>query len=76
MSRWTPCKRTEFIRKLRVLGFSEPVHGTRHAFMRFANHRQTIPSNKEFSVAQVRMLVRQVGTILERTVSEGEWESL
>ena len=44
--------------------------------MTFGGHRQTIPTNAEFSVPQVRMLVRQVEAILGRSVSLDEWESL
>jgi len=33
VSRWTPCKRGDFIRKLRRLGFEGPSTGTRHQFM-------------------------------------------
>ena len=39
MSRWTPCKRSDFIRKLRRLGFDEPFAGSRHQFMVFTQSR-------------------------------------
>ena len=48
MSRWSPCKRREFVRRLRALGFDGPLSGTRHQFMTFGSHRLTIPSNEEF----------------------------
>lgn len=48
MSRWSPCKRHEFIRRLRKLGFEGPFSGTKHQFMIFQNNRLNIPSNKEF----------------------------
>jgi hypothetical protein len=38
--------------------------------------RQTIPSNSEFSVPQVRMLLRQLEAILCRRIELVEWESL
>lgn len=53
MSRWTPCKRREFIRRLRVLGFEGPFSGTRHQFLTYQLHRLTIPSNEEYSVPQL-----------------------
>ena len=53
MSRWTPCKRREFIRRLRALGFEGPYTGTRHYFMVFRQHRLAIPSNDEYSVPQL-----------------------
>ena len=33
MSQWTPCKRRDFIRRLRKIGFEGPYSGTRHQFM-------------------------------------------
>ncbi len=71
-----PLKRRDFIRKLRALRFQGPYSGTRHQFMISGQHRQTIPSNSEYSVPQIRMLVRQVESILARRVSVDEWNSL
>ena len=76
MAAWRPIKRREFIRKLRALGFAGPFSGTRHQFMILGQHRQTIPTNSEFSVPQVRMLLRQVEAILGRAVLVDEWDSL
>ena len=50
MARWAPCKRIDFIRKLRALGFSQPEPGGRHFYMRYGEHTMTIPNNPEFSV--------------------------
>jgi hypothetical protein len=76
MAAWRPLKRREFVRKLRALGFDGPFSGTRHQFMILGQNRQTIPSNSEFSVPQVRMLLRQVESILECKLSLDEWNSL
>ncbi len=76
MSRWTPCKRREFIRRLRVLGFEGPFSGTRHQFLTYQQHRLTIPSNEEYSVPQLRMLLREVESILGREISLEEWNGL
>ena len=76
MAAWRPLKRRDFIRKLRGLNFDGPFSGTRHQFMILGQHRQTIPSNSEFSVPQIRMLVRQVEYILGRSISLDEWDSL
>ena len=76
MAGWRPLKRRDFIRKLRAVGFAGPYSGTRHQFMTFGSHRQTIPTNSEYSVPQVRMLVRQVEAITERKISPKDWESL
>ncbi|HAV62120.1 MAG TPA: hypothetical protein DCY13_07120 [Verrucomicrobiales bacterium] len=61
---------------MRILGFEGPFSGTRHEFMVFGEHRQTVPSNTEFSVPQLKMLLRQVGLILGRKVDAAEWEGL
>jgi hypothetical protein len=76
MSGWRPVKRREFVRKLRALGFQGPFSGTRHQFMIFGQHRQTIPTNVEYSVPQIRMLLRQVESIIAHPVSHDEWDSL
>jgi hypothetical protein len=74
MATWRPLKRRDFIRKLRALGFAGPYSGTRHQFMTFGAHRQTVPTNAEYSVPQIRMLVRQVEAILERDITVDDWE--
>jgi hypothetical protein len=76
VSHWTPCKRRDFIRKLRSLEFDGPYSGTRHQFMVYEQHRLTIPSNAEFSVPQLRMLIREVEGIVEREISLEVWNSL
>jgi len=76
MAGWRPVKRREFIRRLRALGFDGPFSGTRHQFMVSGEHRQTIPTNSEYSVPQTRMLLRQVESILGRAVSLDEWNCL
>ncbi len=76
MAGWRPLKRRDFIRKLRAVGFIGPYSGTRHQFMAFGSHRQTIPTNPEFSVPQIRMLIRQVESILARQISLEEWDCL
>ncbi len=76
MAGWRPLKRRDFSRKLRALGFGGSHSGTRHQFMTFGSHRQTIPTNTEYSVPQIRMLVRQAEAILERKISLLEWEKL
>jgi predicted RNA binding protein YcfA (HicA-like mRNA interferase family) len=76
MSRWTPCKRSEFIRRLRQLGFDGPYSGARHQFMVYQQHRLTIPSNQQYSVPQLRMMIRELEAILGRSVTVEEWESL
>lgn len=76
MSRWTPCKRSDFIRKLRRLGFDGPFRGTRHQFMVLSQRRLAIPSNAEYSVPQLRMMVREIKALMGREVGSDEWNSL
>ncbi len=76
MAGWHPTKRREFIRKLRALGFVGPYRGTRHEFLVLAQRRQTIPSNPDYSVPQLKMLLRQAEMILGRKVSAEEWAAL
>ena len=76
MSRWQPCKRRDFIKRLRQLGFDGPYSGTWHQFMVFKNYRLSIPSNAEYSIPQLRMMLNEVEAILERSVTAGEWNNL
>jgi predicted RNA binding protein YcfA (HicA-like mRNA interferase family) len=76
LSRWTPSKRQDFIKKLRKLGFEGLFSGSKHQFMVYEQHRLTIPSNDEYSVAQLRMMIREVEAILEREILLEEWNSL
>ena len=76
MPRWVPCKRHLFIRKLRKLGFAGPYSGTRHQFMTFGRHRLSIPSNAEYSVPQLRMMLREVEDIIGRSISVDAWSRL
>jgi hypothetical protein len=76
VSRWTPCKRNDFIRKLRHLGFDGPLTGTRHQFMVFSQKRLAIPSNAEYSVPQLRVLIREIRDIAAREITVDEWAAL
>lgn len=76
MSRWTPCKRRDFIRRLTQLGFDGPFAGTRHQFMIYQQHWLAIPSNAEYSVAQLRFMLHEVEEIIDRQIAVEEWNSL
>lgn len=76
MGRWNPCRRNIFIQKLRALRFVGPYSGSKHQFMIYENHRLTIPSNNEYSVPQLRMMIRQVESIIQREISADEWNRL
>jgi hypothetical protein len=76
MSRWNPCKRDDFIRRLRHLGFDGIYSGAKHQFMIYGQNRLTIPSNAEYSVPQLRMMLREVEEIIERKITIDEWNNL
>lgn len=76
MSRLTPCKRRDFVRRLRSLGFDGPFSGTRHQFIIYDQHRLAIPSNPEYSVPQLRMMLREIEVIISRKISSAEWNQL
>ncbi len=44
--------------------------------MVFKGQRLAIPSNSEYSVAQLRMMVREVEQIISRQISPEEWNHL
>jgi len=58
------------------LGFDGPFSGTRHQFLVYQQHRLTIPSNPEYTVPQLRMLLREAADILGRELSSEEWTAL
>ncbi|OLE97426.1 MAG: hypothetical protein AUG75_08490 [Cyanobacteria bacterium 13_1_20CM_4_61_6] len=58
------------------LGFTGLYSGTKHQFMVHGQHRLTIPSNKEYSVPQLRMMLHEVEEIIERQITIDEWDKL
>jgi len=76
MSRWQPCKRREFIQRLRKLDFDGPYSGARHQFMVYNECRLAIPSNSEYSVPQLRMMLNEIEGILGRNITVEEWNQL
>ena len=44
--------------------------------MVYRNRRLAVPSNAEFSVPQVRLMLKEVEGILERRISRQEWGGL
>ncbi|MBA7588495.1 hypothetical protein ES708_30553 [subsurface metagenome] len=76
MSRWKPCKRRDFIKKLRKIGFDGPYSGTKHQFMTCTHHRLAIPSNAEYSIPQLRFILKEVVSIIKIELSADEWENL
>jgi hypothetical protein len=44
--------------------------------MIYEQQRLTIPSNKEYSVPQLRMMLREVEAIIGRQITADEWNAL
>jgi len=76
MSRWRPCKRRDFIRRLQKLNFDGPYSVARHQFMVYEQHRLAVPSNAEYPVPQLRMMIREVEEIIGREITVDEWNRL
>ena len=76
MNRWKPCKRRVYIKKLRELGFDGPFTGAKHQFMTCLGHRLAIRSNEEYSIPQLRFMIKEVGLILRRGISLDKWEKI
>ena len=71
-----PCRRREFIRRLRQLGFDGLFSGTRYQFMLYEAQRLAIPSNAEYSVPQLRVMIQEVEEIIGREITLVEWNRL
>jgi hypothetical protein len=39
-------------------------------------HRLAIPSNTEYSIPQLRMMIREIEEILDRQITADEWDHL
>ncbi|HHT9137930.1 MAG TPA: type II toxin-antitoxin system HicA family toxin [Candidatus Wunengus sp. YC60] len=76
MGKWNPCKRGDFIKKLKELGFESPEPGGRHFYMRYGTYTLTLPSNKEYSVQQIKMLLKEIERGINKKISPEEWENL
>jgi len=76
VSRWTPCKRRDFIFRLRELGFDGPFSGSTHHFLVYRQHRLAIPSNTEYSVPQLRLMIKEVEGIVGHQITADQWNPL
>jgi predicted RNA binding protein YcfA (HicA-like mRNA interferase family) len=76
MGKWAPCKRKDFIRKLKKLGFESPEPGGKHFYMRYESFTFTVPNNIEYSVPQVKMLVKEIEFGIKRKIFLEEWKKL
>ncbi len=76
MPKWKPCKRRVFIKKLVKLGFNAPEPGGRHFYMRYGAKVLTIPGNDEYSVPQLKMMIKELQKLIGRIMALEEWEEL
>jgi hypothetical protein len=76
VNRWKRCKRRDFIDRLLALGFTGPYSGTKHQFMIYRQCRLAIPSNTDFSIPQLHMLIREIEEILGQRLSAESWNNL
>jgi hypothetical protein len=76
MPKWRPCKRRDFIKKMKGIGFAAPEPGGNHFYMRYGTYTFTVPSNQEFSVPQVRTLLKEIEQGIKQEISLDEWERL
>ena len=76
MVRWTPSKRRDFISKLKKLGFESPEPGGRHLYMRHGKFTLALPSNAEYSIPQIKMLLKEIELGIKKKISLEEWQRL
>jgi hypothetical protein len=76
MPKWRPCKRSDFIRRLRQLGFEGVFSGAKHQYMVLGENRLVLPSNAEYSVPQLRMMLREAEAVIGSEITLEEWGRL
>ena len=76
MAKWAPCKRRDFVRKLKKLGFESPEPGGQHFYMRRGTFTLALPGNADYSVPQIKMLLRELEQGTRRKISLKEWSDL
>jgi len=70
--RLVPCKRSEFIRKLRVLGYDGPFAGGDHEFMAAPGRRPIKVPNPHMSDISVEILAR---VLRDAKIDRDKWIS-
>ena len=58
------------------LGFDQPEPGAKHFYMRYGTYTLTLPNNTEYSVPQLKRLLREIESVLKRKISLKEWQKL
>ena len=76
MVRGMPCKRRDFIAKLKKLGFESPEPDGRHFYMRHETFTLTLLNNAEYSIPQIKMLLKEIELGIKKKISLEEWRKL
>jgi predicted RNA binding protein YcfA (HicA-like mRNA interferase family) len=63
-------------KETKTIGFTSQEAGGRHFFMRHSTYTLTIPSNKEYSIPQLKMLLHEIEEGIGRKITIEEWYSL
>ena len=71
-----PDRHGDFIKKLKKLGFGSLEPGGHHFYMRYGTYTLTLPSNKEYSIQQVKMLLNEIQHGIREKIPLEEWEKL
>ncbi len=76
MTRWVACKRRDFIRCLRKLGFIGPFPGAKHKYMSYGHRNLSIPNDHEYDVGKLKIMIDEVENIIGHKISADEWNNL
>jgi len=76
MPKWKPCKRRDFVKKLKRIGFASPEPGGSHFYMRYGTYTFTVPSNQDYSVPQVKTLLKEIERGIRKKIPLDEWERI
>jgi hypothetical protein len=57
-------------------GFNSPEPGGGHFYMRYGSYTLTLPGNKEYSVPQVKMLLKEIEVGIKKKLPLDMWDKL
>jgi len=67
---------TGLYKKAEEARFASPEPGGRHFYMRYGSYTFTVPSNQEYSVPQIKTLLKEIEQGIKREIPLGEWDHL
>ena len=59
-----------------MIGFAPPQPGGSHFYMRYGTYTFTLPSNQEYSVPQVKTLLKEIEQGIRKEILLDDWERL